>query len=668
MRETFPHLNIGVYENVPTTAVTTEAKPLHIPVCFLFTEKGDEFTPIGGDGGTLTYLLGSSTFDNTSAYYNHASVFCETAMSSNKVYVIRVVPDDAEAANLVLQATFTQTSLTQYQKDASGALILDANGKAQAKTDSSGSAIQETGYVVSWSTRALTSAEDYDGLTPTVTGTASNPTSITYPILGFEAKYRGAAANRAGFRFWHPSDVDSATEGRVAAALYRFQPIVLAADNSGNVSYVADKYTQNYNDVTLATRSVDPNTAQDLALQGILSNNFPKTGQGSLDYNVKVYTSNIAAAGALLQKVAPSEFPSTLSAYEINIVSGTDESGNPYDHLTVDEASAELLNSTNTIYLTGGADGDVSLTNFESLISTYLQGSNNVEFQDQFRYPFTHFYDSGFTLSTKFNLMQMLGLRDGLYLQMTTFDATATKAYTQAQDQSVGAVLLARLRTYPESTDYGTATCRASIDAQCGPLAVSSGYTDSNVAPTIDVLTKNCLYYSGTYVKGVPKGRPNNEVSVLSDVSWTSATASLKQLLWDTSLNVITYADEDTLFYPDRRTVFTDDKELLSSETFVHFIVFTKKIVRNIWTYYVGREESVSELSDSISNDIDAEINRVFKSRLTSKTTVSQTDMDKLNGFSYTVTVALVGNMPNRVWNVIIPVTRSTDVVTTTTS
>lgn len=662
----YPHVDIDVRTVKAATTVSTQPSPLHSMVTFLFTEKGPELKPVGGDGGTLPLIFGSGTFDNTKPYYNHQTMLAMRAMNANRVFVIRVVDDAAKAASLVLELTLTKGPITQYQRDANGAYILDpTTNLPQPVTQTGGTAVTEDGFTAKWDVRELAEGEEYDALTPKVTGSADNPTSYTYPIIAIQAKYRSAAGNRYGFRFWKPTSEDATTEARINARLYRFQPVELADDVSGNISLIADSTTATYNDVTLNQRNVDPNTAQNVSLPGILANNYPKYGtQGALDFDTNVYSENVEAIGALLNKVAPSEFPSSLSPYLINIVSATDMSGNPYAHLLMDASTVSLLNSSNALFMLGGSDGDTSVENYESLVAAYVSGQDNVEFQNQFRYPFTHFYDSGFSLNNKFALLNMLALRKGMYLQMTTFDASAKKPNTQAQDQSTLAALNARMTTYTESSKFGTPTMRGSIDLQAGKLAVSTGYTDGWVSPVVDVLSKNILYYSDTYVKGTPKGRPNNEVTLFSEISWDSATPQLKEANWEGGGNTISYADENTLFYPDRRTVYTDDTALLSSETFATYVCFVEKIGRAAWTNYVGREEPIEELKDDIARDIDKEIARVFGSRLQSKTTVKLTELDTVNGFSCTVVIQLIGYMPNRIWTIEIPVSRDIDVVT----
>ena len=414
--------------------------------------------------------------------------------------------------------------------------------------------------------------------------------------------------------------------------------------------------------------AIDPDTEQDMSLTALLQNNYTAQGQNSLSFESYVYSANVKQIGTLIQASAPVEFGG-MNPYMINIIGGVDQNGNPYSNFAVASNTDDLLNSMNSIWMTGGDDGNVTESNFESLVSNYFTGDNITPLLDHYRFPITHFYDSGYTNNTKEAILSFLNQRDDVYLQMTTFIwSNQSPPNDGAQDQSAGSALLANARSYVESEVYGTPTCRVSIDAQCGQLAAPAGYMGGWVSPVFHVLNLNAAFFSGTRMSGTPQGRPNNQINIFNKVSWTNSTVTQEQLNWDTGLNVMTYCDLNTLYYASRRTIYSNSTSMLSDELFVHIIVYIKKIVRHIFTYFVGRDEPVSQLQDIISNQIDSAIFTAFGQQVSSSTSVSQTALDVKNGYSYTVTVKLEGNMPNRVWNVIIPVSREPSSSSSTTS
>lgn len=666
---TFPGVNLkGVQDTTAGSRSTNTTIPLHLPLFFIMAEKGPVGTPVLCDEATAYAVFGDLTFDPTKPFFNHQQMFAKYAMGYQQVYLLRVADDTAATAGIVVEATLARASVTQYQKDPLGNRVTDSKtGLPVPKMQADGTTpVTEPGFTITWSTRALAAGETFDGLSPTTTG-SGDTLETTYPIIAAYGNSPGSAVNREGFKFYFGTDVSTQTETAVSSILYRFVPVTLASDSSGNVSVVSDIYTANYNDVSLKSAAVVPSTAQDVSMDAILFNNYKSSGTGSLGYTVHVYSDNVSAIGTEVKTLA-TEIPAATDPFLINIMTAQDVNGNPYDHFEVDSASASVLNPNISIFLEGGSDGTVSLANFESLITAFLQGDDVVEFQDYYRYPFSHVYDSGFSLNAKYALMNIYSLRDDVNITWSTQDLLTNPktANTQSQDQSAGAAILSRVRTYPESTDFGTGAMRGEIFQQCGRLAVTSGYTTGNVVTTLDRLIKRCTYYSGTFIRGTPKGRPNNEVTLFSSISWTAATDTQRQLNWDTALNTISYADTQTLFYPDIISIFPDTTSLLSDGVFVDYIIFLKHIARNKWTYYVGREDAISSLADTISQDIDKTCSTIFRGRITTSTTVTQTESDLAAGDTATITIAIKGNMPNRIWNVIIPVSRAA--VATSTS
>ncbi len=650
---TYPRPVINIQDNSGGSTVTTQVASLHAPFFFIQAEQGPIGIPVLGTLAQHQATFGVNTFDPMQKFYSHQTQFAVKALQYQQVYLIRLADNTVSTANLIVEVTLSQASIPQYVTDALGARIFTSAGAPTPEVDASGVAISQPGYTISWSTRNLASTENINSLAVT-TSLSGGSTSTTYPMLGFIAPSPGSGPNNSGLSLYYTTDSSPTIETDVQSILYRFAPVTLAAGNSGVTTPVTDIFTQNYNDVSLRQAAVDPNTAQDVSLNGILFANYQDAdGNNLLDYTATVYSANVQAVGLAILAVSP-ELAGT-DPFLINALAGIDANGNPYQHCIVE---ASLVGSSSAVlYLSGGSDGATDRVTFESLVAAFVQGEDNVEFQDQFRYPFTHFYDSGFSLANKFALMNILALRDDVVGTFSTQD-TSDVPNTQAQDQSSGAAILARARTYPESVLYGTEAMRVEIYNQSGYLAASNGISGV-VALTIDRMVKRCTYYSGPYVKGSPKGRPNSEVTLFKKIFWTAATQTQKQLNWDTALNTVSYADISTLFYPDLRSIYVDQTSLLSDGVFVDLLVFLKHIARNKWTYYAGRDDPAVKLFSTIAQDIDTTCNTVFGGALPTKTVVSQTDADQKAGYASTVTISVNGDLPNRVWNVVIPVSRT---------
>lgn len=664
---TYPHINIDVKSGKSSVASTTDVLPLHIPFFPILAEKGDVGKIFIDDLSGHTKRYGTRTFDSTSAFYQHPTLFALKAMGYQKVALMRLAPDGIKTAGFVLFATVMKADIPQYELDALGNRITDPTTlKPVQKTNASGAPLTAPGYTIDWGYRALAAGEAFDNIAVTTIGTSSNPTGWIYPILGVLGRSPGSALNRQGFRFYVGSDVNTTTEETIASAMYRFEPAVLSAGYSASVTAVPDIFTQKYNDVSLKTTAVDPSTETEYAFAGMLVNGYTTSdGTDLLDYDVHTYSDSVEAIGNLVI-AASAELDPLTDPFSINLISGQDTSGHYYQHFAVTTASASVVNANVILYLQGGADGVLSKESLEGLLSAYLTGEDNLDFQDNFQYPFTHFYDTGYSLATKYDLCQIFSLRSDVVVTFSTQDV-ALANNTQLQDQSTGAALIARIRTTPESTTYGTGTIRADIYQQCGLLADVSASV-AYVPLTYDRMVKRCLYMSGQVIRGTPKGRPYSEVTLFRKLNWTSATVTQKQMNWDTALNTVTYAAPGVLFYADLRSVFSDETDLLSDSVYVDYLCGIKRIIADCWTVYSGVNDPKGKNATKIERAIDTATANTYNGEITTSTDVYQTDLDKRNGASWTIATQVEGAMPDRIWNVVLNSTQLDTSTSTTTS
>ena len=660
---TYPSVNINIQDIGGGSSVTVQDTPLHMPFFFLLAEKGPVGIPYYGSYADQVNTFGANTFLESAPFFQHASVFAKTAAQYQPIFVIRLADNTVAPAGLVLELIVTTTTVTQYQLDSLGAPILDSAGAKVPQLQIDGvTPVTQPGVSLKWMVRPLAAGETYDSIATTTT-TSSGHTITTYPIIADVANSPGSAVNRSGFSFYYTPQFDANVVAAVKSMTYRFAPVVMSSTNSGVSSKVYDAFGMPYSDVSLKAVALDPTTGQDVSLNAILANNYVGTDSiGNpiplLDYQTHVYSNNVAAIGAQIISLSP-EISSTTDPFMINILTGVDTNGNPYHHFIMDSTSSATINSNVVLYHTGGSDGTLTKAAFEALVTAFCQSTTNPDFQDYFRYPFTHFYDSGFSLPTKYALANMFALRDDIKIDFSTQDV-ANPPNTAAQDQSAGASLLSTITLYPESVLYGTEAMRASIYQQCGTLASSSRVSWTGWVPaTLDRLIKRSIWNNATYVKGSPKGRPNSEVTIFKKLNWSEATATQKQLNWDTALNSIGYADMSTLFYADLRSIYMDQTSLLSDDVFVDYLVYLKHIVRNRWTYYAGRNTPIKKQFAQIATDIDSACSQAFAGALPTKTTVYHTALDQLRGYSTTVSVAVTGTNPNRIWNVIVQVSHS---------
>jgi len=655
---TYPNaLNIQVQDNSAASGQTFTVLPRHLPIMFSFTEKGVPNFPLIGDTTDIQTSYGSSFLNTTSKFFNHQTLFVNQAIKYQQICFVRLVDPAATKSTLGIFCTVTPAQIVQYQRTATGALVYDENSNPIPQT-LNGASVTADGYELDWTARALTDSEEFDELTP---NTISNGgvTYTTYPIMAVEAADVGSLMNNYGFSLYYDSSYDktqanSILSGNIAslstvngAMTYVFAPSYVSPTTAISAP-VYDMYGSPSQTFAFIDNAYNPNTTQYLDISDELTTNFANP----FPYNVCTYNDNIKKITSDILNVSPEI---TSSADLINIMTGMDSNNNSYYHFTITSDSAEVINEDVTLYLLGGSDGDTSVNMFEELVVAYLEGTTYPAIQDVYRYPITHFYDSGFALANKLSIIDgVMNVRDDVQLTMATQDVSL-KPNTAAADVALMASLRQRILLHPESSIMGTPACRGSIYGQCAKLN-NDGTTASwsNYVPaTFDRLIKRCIYDGTTSIKAEPKPRPASEVTVFKrpTFNYIPESPDVLQEIWDCGANIICYATPSVIFYSDLRTVYTTDSSLLSDECIVDYVVYVKHIVRDKWTSFTGSNARPKTLFKQIQKSIDNEISSALNNIITSATTVTQTTVDLANGNSSSVTVALSGYRSNRVWN-----------------
>lgn len=652
---TFPNANINLIDIPVPTVPDPTTIPIHLPIFPVFAEKGPIGVPIFGGSNAIQDVFGQQFLNERSQWFQSPNVFLKRALQYQQVYVVRVADPAATSASLVLLCTVTPSSITQYQRDSSGAVILDVSGNPVPQLQSDDvTVITEPGVTLTYSLRALASGETLNTI-QTVTTVNGGVTSVTYPIMAFST-YVGSAGNNFGFRLFYNTSLDTTAVGNIGALTYSFQPVTLTPVTNIE-SAIYDIYNSQTQTFSFMPGAYDPTTAMYYELADVVRNDYNELP--GLPYQFYVYGSNVGAIGNAVLAVSPEL--GTISPYLINIMSAVDQSNNTYEHMVVAPGTAAILNANVVNYLRGGTDGSLSIATLEEQTIQLFTGELNPLIADSFRYPFTHICDPGYTLATKQALFGIFALRDDVAIDLSTQDIS-NPPNTAAQDQSTGSALRTAALLNPESVDFGTQCCRVAIYQQCGTLSDTQLY-NKIVPATLDRMIKRCVYNGTDRVKGEPKGRPNSEVTIfnIASLNWTPTTPQQMQLSWNTGLNYIQYCDIATLFYPDLLSVYPIDTSLLSSAVLTDYAaVYLKHIIRRQWTITVGRDDPPKTLFQTIAKEIDAAAAYVFGQYLQTSTVVSQTAVDTALGYQLTVTTTVIGNMPNRVWKVIVPITRQT--------
>ena len=632
-----------------TTLYSAAKDGLNVPFAFVLAERGVPGEIYFGGAAELTPILGASTFDPSSAYFNSATQYIATAMAGQATEVMRLVDPAATTANMGLFISVTPTPITQYEVDATGSRIYDVHGDPIPQTNSSGVPVTQPGIKVLWSARPLLSTETFNALTvKTVTNSDASVTT-TYPIMGFLVNSPGVYGNRQGFSLYSTGTANATLAQGINSVLYRFAPIELPTGVSTTASGISDKFGSLYNDVSFKNVAVYQPTATNYAFNYVLGTDYVDANNiNTLPYTTFVYGTNVGIVGALV--VADSPELNGIDPYMIDLISGQDLSGNYYHHLEIDINSSTVVNPAVVNYANGGSDGQTTFAMLETLVQTWLSGSDHGEFPNLQQHPMTHFSDPGFSMPTKILLLNMLSWRDNFKIDLATQDISLAPN-TEAQDMSAGQALSFRAQMFPESIITGVGCTRVGVYAHCANL-ISGGPYSSIVPLNLNRLIQRRDLNGGQYITGSAAGIPNSAVTIFAKPNWVADSDAIRALSWANSLNVVSHADRTTIYYASLRTVYPNDTSLLSDDEISDYICYLFKICRQVYATYAGVRGPKNKLFPLIQADINNLCAAAFSGTdFNVNATVLQTAADANLGYAISVNLNVTSDMPMRQLN-----------------
>lgn len=613
---THPNVNIDVIDKSVVNQPVSVHSRLHVPLFPIFGSMGESYKIFYGTGSEIQETFGDDVFDVKGPNATHANLFASYAVGYQAICVVRV--------NGTTTPAFIARTLKLSFDKSSGSLTLDS-GTVNTKAEASQFGI------------------DFK---------TNNDTKIEAETVLFSltAKSGGSAYNNYGI-------ILSTDNTYYSDQQYVQYKASVVKNTASGIIILADKYGNTVQTGLLTSSSVkDEDTAVEKSLVQRINKN----------YNIPVtFELNDDALQILfndLTKLNPDMAKNAVNPLQFNWLTGKDSFN--WFHTV----NSTINFADPAIMLTGGTDDNIADSEkksinakFDDCVQAYLDFDSD-ELYDQFRFPFTHFYDSGYRYDVKAALTQLYKKRDDLIIDFSTYSISNknnkvmdnTKPSTYEEDLSEAAQISVSALT-PESELYGTGFMRGNIFGQTGTLA--SNLISRQIPYTLNTLLLRCKFHAGSSITGQFTPRPNNEVTAFKDVSYTLSSPDQKEEAWVGFLNLVSYADTTVKFYPDFKSMYKTNSSLLSSTMMVDYIVYVKKIIRNQWTYVTGSTLPVSSMAADIRRSIDTEIHYAFNGAITSKTEVTQTVSDQVNGHSVTITCEISSGADINIWNVIIPVT-----------
>lgn len=703
-----------------------EQLPQHLPLLYLLTERGPT-TPQMAVGDGFSRLYGIESLNARGRYFNHQSALATIIMGNgNRCMVQRVKPSGATTAKLRISVEVIRTELPKYlrntdgtfQRNSDGDLIQDGVNTVEgfeliwhknpvAQAQAFGSAAIVNNY---------RTAGDGTGGTTANLSTYTDATSTLYPIMDLEVPSFGEFGNRQGLRLSAPNSAslspgDSVTMAIRKAFMYRLSCLERPT-NSNTASLIQTNGGDLSIDLTLKENVIHPRTNLNISMGDMFIDSWqdlqstdvpPKYGpfgklhiyQSHLATVLEILRAGVDGDGVIITTDAPGEldfdadaiqygrtadlaFGNADNLYLLNIFTGVDINGVPYDTFTVANSVAlgGIMFDENVIhYASGGDDGLTALTDpdarlkdlqiFDSLVAVEAAGFGDLEapLLDSAKYPISAIWDSGFSFETKKTLLVPMSRRKDIYTVLATqavaeYDDPqnpdpAEFRYMEANDQSSENSFAVALRTaaslYPESTIHGTATCRAVIIGHCGKL-VNSDW--KGLLPmTLDFANKVSRYMGagdGRWVSAYSFDEsPTNQVSLFRpvDVNLTYKSDTNYNKDWDAGLNWVQSYDRNSLFFPAFQTVYPDDTSVLNAFMVMAACVEAEHVSERVWRDLTGGSKLTREQFIERSNRlIDERMRDRFDGRFVVVPETFFTEADDARGYSWSTRIHIYAN------------------------
>lgn len=507
--------------------------------------------------------------------------------------------------------------------------------------------------------------------------------STMYPIFEARAAYQGEAYNNIGFSFNSPMLTEFNTKLANAVHKYPYTLTMYTRDNA-KASPKVFKSLFGENEVELVFTEVptkDPSVDANVDLGAVYRGNWYNEDDPRLPYKpfefsyFKVYGDNYRK---LLKKFlasekeamvfepkewADGEYATTNGWYDFTTTNLDDlvdqvELLNPFTCKTSKNVKLQTvmisddrpklrdnlkevnMSANKPIFLAGGSDGTMNTETFEKCVVDELQKYADIdsEVQDMAYAIESTFWDSGFTLDTKKEIVNFIGKRKDTFVVLSTHTCDGVKFLPLSKARAVGVALNTRLKLAPESTYFGTSVARGLIVVGAYQLADD---TSGNYIPvSYDLLVKTAKFAgagNGKWKREMLFDHGDNAIiSSGKSLEPRFIPAGVKPVLWSSNLIYAQRFDRENYFFPALQTVYDNDTSVLNSYFAIMCLCTVTKTQFRTWKYFTGSTAlSDSEFKDATESYADNDLADRFAGMFRVTNICEITNADKLRGYSY---------------------------------
>ena len=606
-----PHVvELGIKDSSRVVALReSEAIPQHLPKIFAFMERGTENEWLGA-GNEREVMFGAESFDERSKYFTHATMLSNVVNKLGNICMYkRVVPADAgPAANFTLWLDVLETTVDLYERNIDGSLKTVA-GDLVLKGTAPGFKVK---WVKTFETDAALAGPAF-GTLAIREGSQVDPSdpanrSSMYPVLQVKASSRGKWGNSLGMRLWGlDSRLDSMPEKLISQRrTFPFRLQVVERDTVLGTTKIKPTILGDSSVMfTLKEHTVDPSTDKDMYLADTYLQSFEESDsrypvQFADLSGLVVYHDIIKQLSAMFHEAEKTHIDPLFhdftakpeDSYMFNIFSGKTLNGYEYNTFRFVTGGVNL-NRYETVYADGGSDGTLSNANFENLVIEQMRRYKDDydEIQDKALHVESHFYDSGFTLDTKFELAAFIALRGDTFITYGTFQE-GERSFDSSEQLSIAQSLKARIMNLPESTYFGTETVRAGIYG--GDCVIRGARQKTKRRSSVfEVAHKRAKYMGAANGRWTTKmeydrGAPGSLCEITTDYSTLWVPVKVRYRFWDAGLNWWARFDRSQSFCPAFKTVYSDETSLLTADSFVQCCIQLNKVNDRSWRAHSG--------------------------------------------------------------------------------
>ena len=683
-------ISLGIQDNSITVPAVTETQiPTHLPLTFLFAQKGrTKRQLVVGAGRTVAY--GADTFDTRKKYSTHTTELSNIINAAGNAQMIeRLQPvDAAPPATLLLTLDVLKTNVPVYQRNSDGSYLTNSiTGLPQPVTP----AQTVPGYILKWvigtsttfGQAAVTAGDQTD---------TTGATSTRYPIFEWQADSFGDYYNQTGFRLYAPISSSSTPVNSTlleAINAYPFRLTAISKYNSSSTPTIVPMVTGDQTlEFVLMPNAINPNTDATVSLSSVFPNAWSSINNvgfqdvyGDLS-NLQIYQSNIDTILAELytaEAVAAIGQPGTDfttavgQTYLTNFISAQSSTGIPYYAVSmnnVDANSITLGESTN-LFASGGSDGTINETVLGQLVATRMAdyANPNSQVMDIATNVESIIYDSGFPLETKKALTNFISIRKDTFVVLSTY-STLSGELTESDEAAIGLALKAQLSMFPESSYYGTPTIRGLIMARYDTL-IGSNYS-GKLPISLELASKAAMFMGAS--DGIWNDdylfdkAPNTILTMFKGLNVSFVPAEQRTNDWANGINYPIPFNTVSVAFPGLKTVCSNDTSVLTNFFTAMACVELEKVGYAAWSNFTGNIKlTPAQLCVAVNGFISDNTKGRFAGLFTIVPNTTITSGDAQRGYSFTIVINIYANNSDTVATLTIGAYRTSSLTSTNT-